>query len=82
MLATQMKVRDTREWDMPKLPEMLKAAADASGKSVVKICEEAGISTAFWYEMLKGKKSSITLSTLHAIEKAIGTDFGVGGSDD
>lgn len=77
MLATPMKVRDIREWDMPDLPAKLKSAAASSGKSVVQICGEAGISTAFWYEVLKGNKSSITLPTLRAIEAALDVDLGV-----
>ncbi|MGP1387371.1 MAG: helix-turn-helix domain-containing protein [Thainema sp.] len=72
MLAATMKVRRTREWDIPSLPEQLKKAAEASGKSVVQICKDAGISTAFWYQMLKGNRDSITYETLEKVCDAIG----------
>ena len=67
-----MKVRQTREWDRPDLPEVLKAAANKSQKSIAQVCREAGISTAFWYQLVKGNKDSITLDTLTGLCKALG----------
>lgn len=73
MLATvQMKVRQTKEWDVPDLPDVLKVAAEKSQKSVTQVCREAGISTAFWYQVIKGNKDSITLETLSALCAALG----------
>lgn len=79
-----MKVRRTQEWDVPALPEFLKSAAGDCGKSVAQICREAEISTAFWYQVLKGNKDSISFDTLSKLCIALGkslTDAGVTKTD-
>ena len=82
MLIPAMKVRRTLEWDVPDLPDALKGAAEKSQKSVAQICREAGISTAFWYQLVKGNKDSITYETLAKLCSALGVDFGKVGVDD
>ncbi|MEL7503144.1 MAG: transcriptional regulator [Cyanobacteria bacterium J06554_6] len=71
MAVLGMKVRQTKEWDIPDLPERLKAAAAASGKSITQICNEADVSTAFWYQAIKGNKDSITYETLSGLCQAM-----------
>ena len=82
MLANTMKVRRTQEWDLPDLPEVLKLAAKQSGKSVLQICKDADISTAFWYQMMKGQRDSITLETLASICDAVGITLASLGLED
>ena len=72
-----MKVRSVKEWDVPDLSERLRRAARESKKSVVQLCKDAGISTAFWYGMTGGSTSSVALPTLSAIQKALGVDLGL-----
>ncbi|MEM8805369.1 MAG: helix-turn-helix transcriptional regulator [Cyanobacteria bacterium P01_G01_bin.38] len=66
-----MKVRRTHEWSVPNLPAELKSAAERSDKSISQICREADISTAFWYQLVKGNKESVTYQTLSAICQAL-----------
>ncbi|MEO1399650.1 MAG: helix-turn-helix transcriptional regulator [Cyanobacteria bacterium J06635_1] len=82
MVLLDMKVRRVQEWDVPDLPEKLKAAAQKGSKSVAQICREAEISTAFWYEMVKGNKASISHETLLAVCKALGIEVGEVGVND
>jgi DNA-binding Xre family transcriptional regulator len=67
-----MKVRQTREWDVPDLTEALKAAAYESRKPVTQICREAGVSTQYWYQLLKKNRDAVTLQTLSGLCNALG----------
>ena len=71
MTGRNVKIRRTQEWNAPQLPAQLKAAAQNSHKSIAQICREAGISTAFWYQLAKGNQASITYETLLALCKAL-----------
>ncbi|NJN23045.1 MAG: hypothetical protein HC812_20050 [Leptolyngbya sp. RL_3_1] len=71
-MLTAVKVRKTQEWELPDLPKQLKDAAEECSKSVVGFCREANITTAFWYQLVKGEKNSITHETLGRILKALG----------
>lgn len=74
-----MKVRRTQEWDIPDLHTRLQKAAGESSKSITQICKEAELSTAFWYELAKGRKNSISFESLERLCKALGlTVKGVG----
>jgi len=64
-------VRAVKEWDVLSLPFKLKAAAAKSNKSTLRICREAYISPAFWYQVINGKKESITFDTLSRICTAL-----------
>ncbi|MEO1390993.1 MAG: helix-turn-helix transcriptional regulator [Cyanobacteria bacterium J06634_6] len=78
-----MKVRRTQEWDIPDLHAKLQEAARESSKSITQICKEAELSTAFWYELAKGRKNSITFESLERLCKALELTLeGVGVSDD
>ena len=67
-----MKVRRTQEWDIPDLHTRLQKAAGESNKSITQICKEAELSTAFWYELAKGRKNSISFESLERLCKALG----------
>ena len=70
-----VKIRRVVEIDAPDLPQWLKAAADESEKAITAICGEAGISTQFWYDLIKGRRDSILESTLHKLEQALGKTY-------
>lgn len=67
-----MKVRQTKEWDVPQLADVLRSAVEKSPKSVSQICREAGISTTFWYQLAKGNEDSISFETLVSLCAALG----------
>ena len=78
-----MKVRRTQEWDIPDLHTKLQKAAGESSKSITQICKEAELSTAFWYELAKGRKNSISFESLERLCTALGlTIKELGVSDD
>ncbi|MEM9945378.1 MAG: helix-turn-helix transcriptional regulator [Cyanobacteria bacterium P01_D01_bin.36] len=63
-MIAAVKIRRTEEWNIPDLPERLSGAFEKSEKSVLQMCREAGISSNFWYQMIRGNKTSIKHSTL------------------
>lgn len=62
---------------VPDLEKRIKELREASGRSAQSLATEAGISTAYWYEIEKGNRQYITEEVLRGIEKALNTDFGV-----
>ena len=62
---------------VPDLHERIKKETGKSNKSVQVLATEAGISTAYWYQMMKGERSWISEEVLEGIEKALGVSFGV-----
>ncbi|BAS55354.1 XRE family transcriptional regulator [Leptolyngbya boryana NIES-2135] len=62
---------------VPDLEKRIKELREASGRSAQALATEAGISTAYWYEIEKGKRQYITEDVLRGIERALDTDFGV-----
>lgn len=76
-----IKVRRTIEIEVGDLPRQLSSAAYESRKSVVQICKDAGISHTYWYDLVSGRLSSVTESTLKKIEKALGANFNINFGD-
>jgi len=85
-----VKVRVVREYDATDLPQWLKDAAAQSDRSVSSLCGAAGITTQYWYELLKGVRP-LRLDTLQALEDALGRcylaewrvgEYREGGSDE
>ncbi|MEM9449780.1 MAG: helix-turn-helix transcriptional regulator [Cyanobacteria bacterium P01_E01_bin.6] len=70
-MSVDVKIRRTEEWDVPDLPKRLSGAFEKSSKSVLQLCRESGISSAFWYQMIKGGKASISYSTLQRLCQAL-----------
>ena len=62
---------------VPDLHKQIKNETEKSPKSVQVLATEAGISSAYWYQMMKGERSWISEEVLQGIEKALGVSFGV-----
>ena len=73
-------VRQTRV-TVPDLEKRIKELREASGRSAQSLATEAGISTAYWYQIEKGDRQYITEDVLRGIEKALGVDLGVSFND-
>ena len=73
-MRTELKVRVVQEYEANDLPAWLDDAAKRSGKSISAICREAEITTQYFYDVLRDKKS-IRLDTLERIETAIGESY-------
>ncbi len=59
------------------LPNKIKQARIADGRSVQVLATKAGISSAYWYELEGKKKSWVSLEIIRSIEKVLGIDFGI-----
>ena len=66
---------------VPDLHKRIKEETNKSQKSVQVLATEAGISSAYWYQMMKGERSWISEEVLQGIEKALGVSFGVSFDD-
>lgn len=62
---------------VPDLENRIKTLRDSSGRSAQSLATEAGISTAYWYQIEQGKRQYITEEVLRGIERSLGTNFGV-----
>lgn len=62
---------------VPDLEKRIKSLRESSGKSAQILATEAGISTAYWYQIEKGERQYITEEVLKGIERALNVDFGV-----
>lgn len=62
---------------VPDLEKKIKTLRESSGKSAQTLATEAGISTAYWYQIEKGERQYITEEVLRGIERALGVSFGV-----
>jgi transcriptional regulator with XRE-family HTH domain len=62
---------------VPDLEKRIKELRELSGRSAQALATEAGISTAYWYQIEKGERQYITEEVLRGIEKALSVDFGV-----
>lgn len=71
-MSTLLKIRRVEEIEAPNLPDWLKTAANESGKAVTAICGDAGISTQYWYDLIKGRRDAILETTLKRIEESLG----------
>lgn len=62
---------------VPDLEKRIRELRESSGKSAQSLATEAGISTAYWYQIEKGERQYITEEVLRGIERALNADFGV-----
>lgn len=76
-----MRIFVTKEKEYPDIPQRLAEARKHSTKSVSRICGEAGISPAYWYQIVGGDAKGMPLSTLQALERALETDLGITEAD-
>jgi len=71
-----MRVVKTISVDVPDLGQQIRAAREADGRPLVKICAEVGMTPANWYR-IEAEKQTLLLETLKRIEEVLGVDFGV-----
>jgi transcriptional regulator with XRE-family HTH domain len=61
----------------PNLEKQIKHLREKSGRSAQSLATDAGISTAYWYQIEAGTRQYITEDVLKGIERALGVDLGV-----
>ncbi len=71
-----MKVRRVQERELPKLAAQLKEARKASSLSLLKICEQLGITPTYWYKLEREESNSISYELLRKIEELLSIDLG------
>lgn len=76
MSQTAMRVVKTVSIDVAKLGQQIRAAREADGRPLVKICAEVGMTPANWYR-IEAEKQMLPLETLRKIEEVLGVDFGI-----
>lgn len=73
-----MKVVHKIEIEVPDLGSKIRSARKASSKSMAQLCGEADVTSSYWYQIEAGTLSGgVTLTTIRAIEQALGVDLGV-----
>jgi transcriptional regulator with XRE-family HTH domain len=83
-MSKQMLVKKVVETvlEVPGLGAQIKAARQARKESLVKLCEQAGISRQYWYGIeSESINHPLPLETLREIERALNTSFEVMTSD-
>lgn len=81
MQLDAMRIFVTKEREYPDIPKRLAEARKQCPKSVSRICGEAGISPAYWYQIVGGDAKGMPLATLQALERALGTNLGITEAD-
>lgn len=76
MVWGAMRVFKTISIDVPDLGRQIRAAREADSRSLVKICEEVGMTPANWYR-IEAEKQTLPIETLRRIEEVLDVDFGV-----
>lgn len=62
-------------FEVPDLAQKINLACKLTDKTMTQVCEEAGISRSFLYDLRRGKVTAFKLETLKRLEKALETDF-------
>ena len=76
MKQAPMKVIKTIEVEAPNLGQRIREAREADRRPLVKICAEAGMTTANWYR-IEAEKQILPAETLERIEQVLEVDFGI-----
>lgn len=76
MYAVVEVVREIRR-NVPDLPQKLKAARVADGRSVQLLATLSGISYAYWYQLETKKRKTVSETVIRSIEKVLGVDLGL-----
>lgn len=76
-MAVTMEVVKQIKVKASDLPEKVKAAREADGRSVQLLATLAGISTSYWYQIENNKRQWISEETLKGIESALNIDLGI-----
>jgi transcriptional regulator with XRE-family HTH domain len=76
---SSVKVRQIRkrEIDVPDLGDRIRAAREASKKSVTEIVRAINVSRTYWYNLENSKEDGISEDKLREIENLLNVDFGV-----
>lgn len=73
-----MRVRRTIEYEAPNFANKLRQALDESPKAITDVAREIGLKgTQYLYDLMSGKRDSVTYERVKALEKALDYDFGV-----
>lgn len=73
-----MRIRRTIEYEVLDFPEKLREALNKSPKAVTDVAREIGLKgTQYIYDLMSGKRDSVTYERVRALEKALDADFGV-----
>lgn len=75
MLVRQITVKEVVA---PDLGDRIKKAREGHEKTMEALCNEAGLSRTYWYDIEKESvRAGLPIETLRRIESALGVDFGV-----
>jgi len=78
-----MKIKITRDIEIPELGAKIKAARDADPRSVGALARLAGISRGYWYDLEAEKfRAAVPLATIQAVAGVLGLDLGLGVDDE
>ena len=75
--AIKMRVRQTREREVPHLGRKIKEAREKDPRSLTDICQLVGMTTSNWYRIEKEETKVLPEETLRSIEKVLNINFGV-----
>lgn len=77
-MASIMKVRITRDVEIPSLGARIKAAREADPRSVGELAKLAGISRGYWYDLEAEKfRAAVPLATIQAVADVLGLNLGI-----
>lgn len=82
-MKSAMRIKKTivKEIEVGGLGERIRLARmtlPRNGKTLDTLCNEAGISRTYWYEIEKERvRGAVSVEVLQKIEQALGVDFGV-----
>ena len=77
-MASNMKIRITRDVEIPGLGAKIKAARDADQRPVGELARLAGISRGYWYDLEAEKfRAAVPLATIQAVADVLGIELGI-----
>ncbi len=79
-MSSGLRVKRIVEYEtlVPDLAQRIQQARKAAKKPLTKICEEAGVSRSYWYQLESERiDGAISEEILRKVEKALGVDLEV-----
>lgn len=81
-MVSKMRIRITRDIEIPELGARIKAARDADPRPVGELARLAGISRGYWYDLEAEKfRAAVPLATIQAVADVLGLELGVSDDD-
>ena len=81
-MVSSMKIRITKDVEIPELGARIKAARDADPRPVGELARLAGISRGYWYDLEAEKfRAAVPLATIQAVADVLGLDLDLGKED-